>query len=106
MTGLEVGEEFPAGPSWRFAMTCFTSKAAAPRRVPSDRASLYQEITSKIIAELEARRVPWVQPWGTAAAKAPLAMPKNAATSRGYSGINVPILWAPSSSTAFRARVG
>src|SRR5690606_2037041 len=36
---------------------------------------------------------PWVQPWGTAAAKAPLAMPRNAATSRKYSGINVLILW-------------
>ena len=30
---------------------------------------------------------------GTAAAKAPLAMPKNAATSRVYSGVNVLILW-------------
>ncbi len=59
----------------------------------SDRASLYDEITSKIIAELEAGRVPWVQPWGTAAAKAALAMPRNAATGRQYSGINVLILW-------------
>ena len=55
--------------------------------------SLYQEITDKIIAELEAGRVPWVQPWGTAAAKASLNMPKNAATHRHYSGINVLILW-------------
>lgn len=30
---------------------------------------------------------------GTAAAKAPLAMPRNATTSRQYSGINVLILW-------------
>jgi antirestriction protein ArdC len=37
--------------------------------------------------------VPWVQPWGTAAAKAPLVMPKNAATSRQYSDVNVLILW-------------
>jgi len=28
-------------------------------------ASLYDEITDKIIAEFEAGRVPWVQPWGT-----------------------------------------
>src|SRR6202045_2599421 len=55
--------------------------------------SLYDEITTKIIGELEAGRVPWVQPWGTAAAKAPLAMPKNAATGRQYSGIHVLILW-------------
>ena len=59
----------------------------------SNRTSLYDEITDKIIAELEAGCVPWVQPWGTTAAKAPLAMPKNAATGRAYSGINVLILW-------------
>jgi len=58
-----------------------------------DRTNLYSEITDKIIAELEADRVPWVQPWGTAAAKASLAMPQNAATGRRYSGINVLLLW-------------
>ena len=69
------------------------SRKTASARPGQDRASLYDEITGKIIAELEAGRVPWVQPWGTAAAKAPLAMPKNAATGRQYSGINVLILW-------------
>jgi antirestriction protein ArdC len=62
-------------------------------RSGTDRTNLYDEITTKIIGELEASRVPWVQPWGTAATKAPLAMPKNAATGRQYSGINVLILW-------------
>jgi len=62
-------------------------------RTGSDRSNLYDEITTKIIAELEAGRVPWVQPWGTSAAKAPLGLPKNAATPRSYSGINVLILW-------------
>jgi antirestriction protein ArdC len=69
------------------------SRSAARARAGQDRTSLYQEITDKIIAELEAGRVPWVQPWGTAAAKAPLEMPKNAASQRRYSGINVLILW-------------
>ncbi|MBB4303376.1 antirestriction protein ArdC [Rhodobium orientis] len=58
-----------------------------------DRTNLYSEITDKIITELEAGRVPWVQPWGTAAAKAPLGLPKNASTDRQYSGINVLLLW-------------
>ncbi|MCK1452420.1 DUF1738 domain-containing protein [Bradyrhizobium sp. 35] len=62
-------------------------------RTGEDRASLYDDITNKIIAELEAGRVPWVQPWGTAAAKAPLAMPKSAASGRHYNGINILILW-------------
>ena len=69
------------------------SKHSERARAGESRASLYDEITGKIIAELKAGRVPWVQPWGTAAAKAPLAMPKNASTSRQYSGVNVLILW-------------
>lgn len=69
------------------------SKRSERARAGESRATLYDEITDKIIAELEASRVPWAQPWGTAAAKAPLAMPKNASTSRQYSGVNVLILW-------------
>ncbi|MFA6031853.1 MAG: zincin-like metallopeptidase domain-containing protein [Myxococcota bacterium] len=69
------------------------SRTTACARPGSDRSSLYDDITNKIISELEGGRVPWVQPWGTAAAKAPLAMPNNAATGRRYSGINVLILW-------------
>ncbi len=69
------------------------SRHAYRARAGEDRASLYDEITDKIIAELEAGRVPWVQPWGTAAATAPLAMPQNASTRRLYSGVNVLILW-------------
>lgn len=64
---------------------------AARARAGQGRRSLYQDITDKIVVELEAGRRPWVQPW--AAAKAPLAMPRNAATGRRYSGINVLILW-------------
>lgn len=69
------------------------SKHAIRARTSQDRANLYDEITDKIIAELEAGRVPWVRPWGTEAAKAPLAMPKNASTDRFYSGINILLLW-------------
>jgi len=58
-----------------------------------DRVSLYSEITAKIIAELGAGRVPWVQPWGTAGTASPLDLPNNASTGRRYSGINVLILW-------------
>ncbi|AZO34837.1 DUF1738 domain-containing protein [Mesorhizobium sp. M2A.F.Ca.ET.046.02.1.1] len=55
------------------------------------RASLYSEITDRIIADLERGSVPWVKPWGRA--KASLGLPRNAATGRGYSGINILILW-------------
>ncbi|TIU35253.1 MAG: DUF1738 domain-containing protein [Mesorhizobium sp.] len=63
------------------------------RGAAGGRSNLYDEITDKIIKELEAGRLPWVQPWGSAAAKAPLALPRNASTGRAYSGINVLILW-------------
>jgi antirestriction protein ArdC len=70
------------------------SRAAAHAHPAKDRGTLYEEITSKIIAELEAGRLPWVQPWGSAGVRAPVGLPKNAATGRTYSGINVLILWA------------
>ena len=57
----------------------------------ASRASLYDEVTARAIAELEAGRFPWVQPWDNAAA-AP-GLPRNAASNRPYSGINVLILW-------------
>ncbi len=56
-----------------------------------ERGSLYQEVTDRIIAELEQGRVPWVQPWGQG--KARLGLPRNAATGRRYSGVNILILW-------------
>lgn len=66
------------------------------------RASLYDEVTSRIIAELEVGRFPWVQPWGIAdvAGLAP-GLPRNALTGRTYSGINVLILWGAVIAQAF-----
>ncbi len=61
-------------------------------RIENDRQSLYAEVTSRVIAELEAGRLPWVQPWDSAACGC--TMPHNAGTGRRYSGINVLILWA------------
>jgi antirestriction protein ArdC len=64
------------------------SSAAARARPARDRSTVYEEITNKIIAELEAGRLPWVQPWGSSTVHAPLEMPKNTATGRAYSGIS------------------
>lgn len=73
-------------------------------RPGSDRASLYDDITNKIITELEAGRVPWVQPWGMESAKAALDVPRNAATGRRYTGINVLILWGAVIEGGFQAQ--
>lgn len=66
--------------------------AAQPERI-----NLYDEVTAKIIAQLEAGRIPWVQPWASSAdpslgGLAP-GLPRNALTTRNYSGVNVLILW-------------
>ncbi len=64
------------------------------------RVSLYDEVTARIIAQLEEGRIPWVQPWSSAACGAPggagavPCLPRNALTSRSYSGINILLLWA------------
>ncbi|WOK36178.1 ArdC family protein [Sphingomonas sp. C3-2] len=55
------------------------------------RTNLHQTITDRIIAELEAGSVPWVQPWASAAA--PVGIPFNIVSGRKYSGINVLTLW-------------
>ena len=56
------------------------------------RANLYDEVTARIVSELEARRFPWVQPWGRTGGTGP-GLPRNALTARSYSGVNVLILW-------------
>jgi len=66
-------------------------KTGTKRRGGDEHGNLYCEVTARNIAELEAGRFPWVQPWGSA--NAALGLPKNAATSRLYSGINILILW-------------
>lgn len=55
------------------------------------RASLYDEVTNRIIVELEAGRFPWVQPWSSTTASP--GLPRNATTGRRYSGVNILLLW-------------
>ena len=63
------------------------------RATGAEKSNLYDEVTARIIAELEAGRAPWAQPWGAPGAKAGLGLPKNALTGRTYSGVNILILW-------------
>jgi antirestriction protein ArdC len=70
------------------------ARHVAARRTPTERTNLYREITDRIVAQLEVGCVPWVQPWSAGPGTASVAMPRNAATARAYSGINVMLLWA------------
>jgi hypothetical protein len=67
--------------------TSRVARGEGARKIQEPRASLYEEVTARIVSELEAGRLPWVQPWGSVGA-ASLGLPRNALTSRPYSGVN------------------
>src|SRR3981081_915665 len=50
---------------------------------------LYADVSTRILAELEAGAAPWVKPWS---ATAGMNTPCNAVTNRPYSGCNVVLL--------------
>lgn len=86
-----------SGPRRRPAAQAQPSPRPAPHTdapQPSRRGetSLYDEVTAKIVAELEAGRFPWVQPWGRPGGTA-LGLPRNGVTGRRYSGVNILLLW-------------
>lgn len=72
------------------------------QRSGGEKGSLYQDVTDRIISELEKGSFPWVQPWG--GAKAVLGLPQNAATARRYSGVNILILWGSVIEKGFRGQ--
>ena len=47
---------------------------------------LHEEITNRIVEDLQEGFVPWVQPWT-------LPLPYNAVTNSQYHGVNVLLLW-------------
>ncbi|MBL9071850.1 MAG: DUF1738 domain-containing protein [Sphingopyxis sp.] len=114
--GREGAATGSTGPNNRAAATApcrekqaFGDKRRAPARGgagaragAAPRLSLYDEVTARIVAELEAGRVPWVQPWD-AASFAP-GLPVNADSGRGYSGINILILWGEAAARGFRSQ--
>ena len=53
---------------------------------------IYDQVTQRIIEEMERGAVPWTKPWKTDKHSTGI-MPANVVTGRAYSGINVPILW-------------
>jgi len=78
----------------RAAKTKRTSRAARKTRQGGNgaqRASLYDEVTAQIIAQLEEGIFPWMKPWH--AGNAVTGLPRNAISGRHYSGINILILW-------------
>ena len=60
------------------------------------RPDIYQTVTDRIIAELEAGTVPWVRPWDPSkgcAVAGSVDLPVNPTTGAAYSGVNILLLW-------------
>jgi len=57
---------------------------------PHPNRGFIQEITDKIVRQIEAGTIPWVQPWAEDQA---LSIPRNATHNRAYSGVNILLLW-------------
>jgi antirestriction protein ArdC len=64
---------------------------APPTKAP--RRDLYQEVTDKIVAAIEAGTAPWQKPWTELAE---LGLPMNGASERHYRGINTMLLFMAS----------
>ena len=58
----------------------------SPGFLGGNRVTLYDDVTNRIIAQLEQGTAPWVKPWA-------VLVPYNASTQRRYSGVNVLLLW-------------
>jgi len=77
------------------------SSASKPASVPAQapaaeesRADIYQRITDRIAAAIEAGAGKWQMPWHPGADGAAPRLPVNAATGKPYRGINTVVLWA------------
>ena len=65
-------------------------------------ADVYREITNVVLTDLEAGRVPWVQPWIRCGALP--GLPHNPVTGRTHSGINILTLWRACTERGFASQ--
>ena len=68
------------------------SEAKKPRR------DLYQEVTDKIVAAIEAGTAPWQRPWNKVASA---GLPMNGGSSRQYNGVNALLLMMTAEAEGF-----
>src|SRR3546814_16207457 len=69
-----------------------SARQEVAERKQESRVNLYDEVTARIVTELEAGRFPWVRPWGRTGGTGP-GLPRNELPASPYSGVNVLIVW-------------
>lgn len=60
---------------------------------PTSRRDVHQQVTDKIIQQLEAGTIPWQQPWKEGEAVRSFTIPENFTTGKKYRGVNILLLW-------------
>ncbi len=74
------------------------SDAKSPRPRSLVKRDLYQEVTDKLIAAIEAGTAPWQRPWQNVAAA---GLPMNGTTQRAYNGVNALLLMMTAQSEGY-----
>ncbi len=74
------------------------SDAKSPRPRSLVKRDLYQEVTDKLIAAIEAGTAPWQRPWQNVAAA---GLPMNGTTQRTYNGVNALLLMMTAQSEGY-----
>jgi len=69
---------------------------------------VYEEITNRIVAQLEQGSIPWLKPWKNDKSQNGFSFagnlsPVNAVSNRPYSGLNVLLLWITSAEKGYRS---
>ena len=72
----------------------------------SERADIYQRITDRIAAAIEAGAGEWRMPWHPGADGAAPVLPINAATGKPYRGVNTIVLWATAQAEGYPSAPG
>jgi len=65
---------------------------------------VYQRVTDRIVAELEAGTKPWHKPWTSLQSTPVLSMPQRH-SGEAYKGVNVILLWMTSQSMGYRSNI-
>ena len=90
------------------------STTRKPARVPAQasapaaeeaRADIYQRITDRIAAAIEAGAGTWQMPWHPGADRAAPRLPVNAITGKPYRGINTVVLWATAQAEGYPSAI-
>ena len=82
-----------------------SAQAPAPAAAAEGRADIYQCITDRIAAAIEAGAGTWQMPWHPGADGATPRLPVNAATGKPYRGINTVVLWATAQAEGYPSAV-